>query len=88
MEPCAFVENSHGFEGPLTSRVYKSARRGTKAMNDRTPAPHETTQPRCGTCQRTIAPGASSVVFPMHHSKCVDRAVARARAHVGAWDEE
>ena len=59
-------------------------------MNTREPAPetNETSKPRCATCQRTIAPGASSVAFPAYHSKCVERAVAQARALVGSWDAE
>lgn len=45
-----------------------------------------TTKPRCGTCERAIAPGTSSVAFPAHHSKCIDRSLARARAADTSWD--
>jgi hypothetical protein len=57
-------------------------------MNQRSPTleERETSKPRCGTCQRAIAPGTSSVAFPAHHARCIDRSLARARALHASWD--
>lgn len=60
-------------------------------MNLRAPNPSEresSGKPRCGTCERVIAPGTSSVAFPAHHSRCIDRALARARALDACWEAE
>ena len=55
-------------------------------MNERTAEPREVSKPRCGTCQRSIAPGQASVVFPQFHSRCMERAMAQARAEDALWD--
>jgi hypothetical protein len=51
-----------------------------------TTADREVARPRCDTCQRPIAPGTSSVVFPAHHSRCIERSLARARSDDASWD--
>ncbi len=42
----------------------------------------------CGTCQRPVTPGTSSVAFPAHHARCIERSLARARAEAASAEDD